>query len=89
MNLFGDVDGCITGHDRGAAVQTIRANHYSHSFPSGKSHVFRFADAIVVYSIPANKNLAAFVLGRPGIVWELTRLWAPDGHAKGSADARD
>ena len=31
---------------------------------------------------PANKNIANFLLGWPGNVWELARLWAPDGHAK-------
>lgn len=31
--------------------------------------------------VPANKNIAKFVLGVPGSVWELSRLWAPDQHA--------
>lgn len=64
------------------AKKTIIHNHYSHSFPSGKSHAFRIEDVVVVFSIPANKNIAKFVLGRECSVWELTRLWAPDGHKK-------
>lgn len=60
--------------------QIIIDNHYTHSVPSGKSHYFPFEDAVVVYSIPANKNIAKFLLGYPGKVWELSRLWAPDGH---------
>jgi hypothetical protein len=71
----------LTGAGRGEAVETIKAGHYSHSVPSGKSYYFRFEVAIVVWSIPANKNLAKFILNcdAPN-VWELSRLWAPDGH---------
>lgn len=67
---------------RVVAAQMIRERHYTHSVPSGKSHYIGFGDAIVVWAIPANKNLAKFVLGYPGNVWELSRLWAPDGHEK-------
>lgn len=66
---------------RQAAIETIRTNHYTHSVPSGKSYYVRFGDALVVWSIPANRNIAKFILGWPGKVWELSRLWAPDGHA--------
>lgn len=72
----------LLGEDRKAAEQVIRQHHYSHSIPSGKSHYVQCGAAIVVWSIPANKNLAKFVLGRAGNVWELSRLWAPDGHEK-------
>ena len=72
----------LLGGDRAAAADTIRRNHYTRSVPSGKSHYVQFGDAIVVWSIPANKNIAKFVLGWPGNVWELSRLWAPDGHEK-------
>ena len=72
----------LIGPDRIWAEQTIQQNHYTHSVPSGKSHYVAFGDAIVVWSIPANKNIARFILGWPGNVWELSRLWAPDGHAK-------
>lgn len=68
--------------DRDAAAATIRRHHYTHSIPSGKSYYVGFKDAIVVWSIPANKNIACFILGWPGNVWELSRLWAPDGHEK-------
>ena len=64
------------------AKNTICDCHYTHSWPSGKSWVYRFEDAIVVISIPANYNVARW-LGCPNNrVWELTRLWAPDGHER-------
>jgi RNA polymerase sigma factor (sigma-70 family) len=43
--------------EREAAVLMIKTHHYAHSVPSGKSYYFRYADAIVVWSIPANKNI--------------------------------
>jgi hypothetical protein len=71
----------LAGDARVQAIETIRTKHYSRSVPSGKSHYVQFGDALVVWSIPANKNLARFVLGgADGNVWELSRLWAPDGH---------
>ena len=72
----------LSGPDRDEAIETIKANHYTHSVPSGKSHYVAFESALVVWSIPANKNIARFVLGQAGNVWELSRLWAPDGHEK-------
>lgn len=61
----------------------IRQNHYTGSTPSGKSYyLLHDSGAILVWSIPANKNLTTFVLGTDGgNLWELSRLWAPDGHA--------
>lgn len=70
----------LSGESREAAIKTIRENHYTRSVPSGKSYYFYFESAIVVWSIPANKNIARFILKGPGKVWELSRLWAPDGH---------
>jgi hypothetical protein len=58
----------------------IIENHYTHSIPSGKSHYFKFEDAVIIFSIPANMNINRF-LGCEN-VWELSRLWAPDGHRK-------
>jgi len=72
----------LLGDDREAAERAIVANHYTHSIPSGKSHYIGFSDAVVVWSIPANKNIAGFLCCSPGSVWELSRLWAPDGHEK-------
>lgn len=72
----------LLGQDRDFAAEVIRRSHYTHSVPSGKSHYVAFKNALVVWSIPANKNIAAFILGWPGNVWELARLWAPDGHEK-------
>lgn len=75
-----DRDGLVVGKWRKVAESTIIKNHYSHCFPSGKSYIFKIRPALIVYSIPANKNLTRFVLGRDGCLWELSRLWAPDGH---------
>ena len=63
---------------RREAQATLIARHYTGSVPSGKSVYIQFDAAIVVFSIPANKNIARY-LGFER-VWELSRLWAPDGH---------
>lgn len=73
----------LTGAARQAAADLITERHYAHSVPSGKSRYFTFGESIVVFSLPANNNVARFLLGaagHPGNVWELSRLWAPDGH---------
>ena len=71
----------LSGPHRKNAEQTIKDHHYTRSVPSGKSYYVKYDDAIVVWSIPANYNIARFVLGwEGGTVWELSRLWAPDGH---------
>jgi hypothetical protein len=72
----------LSGDDRRRAADAVRENHYAHSVPSGKTHYFAFGPAIVLLSIPANLHCGRKVLGRPGVVWELTRLWAPDGHER-------
>ncbi len=72
----------LLAEEREQAKRTIRENHYTKSVPSGKSHYVAFGDALVVWSIPANKNIAKYILGWDGNVWELSRLWAPDGHEK-------
>lgn len=81
--LFACDDGCelLAGAARKDAEQKVRTFHYTHSVPSGKSFWFQFGNALVCFSIPANRFAANVCLGRPGIVWELTRLWAPNGHA--------
>lgn len=66
--------------DRVACEGLIKAHHYTHSVPSGKSLYVTYGEAIVVFSIPANYNISAWLLGRRNAVWELSRLWAPDGH---------
>ncbi|MBU0959872.1 MAG: hypothetical protein KKB31_08035 [Nanoarchaeota archaeon] len=71
----------LTGEERDEAEGVIRKTHYTHSVPSGKSHYIRFGSAIVVWSIPANKNLGRFILPLWNCkAWELSRLWAPDKH---------
>jgi hypothetical protein len=70
--------------DRRAAEAVIRAFHYTKPVPSGKSYYVVCGEALVVWSHPANYNAARHFL--PGlddpIVFELARLWAPDGHAR-------
>jgi hypothetical protein len=34
----------------------------------------------VVFAIAANKNKSNWPLDKPNAVFELARLWAPDGH---------
>ncbi len=70
----------LWGLERSRAATLVAENHYLHSVPMGKSHYMRFCDALVIWSIPSNNNIGKFLLGYPGIVWELSRLWAPDGH---------
>jgi hypothetical protein len=70
----------FAGSERSGVIEVIRRRHYTASVPSGKSYYVGFGDASVVWSLPANNNLAKFLLGGPGTAWELSRLWAPDGH---------
>lgn len=73
--------GLLLGVDRSEAIRSIVSNHYTGSVPSGKSHYFKFDDAVIVFAIPANMHASRAVTGRVGFVtWELSRLWAPDGH---------
>lgn len=60
--------------------EKIISFHYTKSWPSGKSFVYEFEEAIVVISIPANCKVAGWFGAGKNRVWELTRLWAPDGH---------
>jgi hypothetical protein len=61
-------------------ASTICNHHYTHSVPSGKSHYFYFDGAIVIFAIPANPYVSQFLTGEGNVVWDLARLWAPDGH---------
>jgi len=62
-------------------AERIIEHHYAHSVPSGKSHHVEIEEAVFVFAIPANPNIATFLLGANHNVWELSRMWAPDGHA--------
>lgn len=62
--------------------QMICANHYTGSIPSGENIFTQFEDAIVIFSRPANKNISNWLVGADNLVWELSRMWAPDGHRK-------
>lgn len=72
----------LRGLELKQAKANVKARHYTHLLPSGKSHWLAFGSAIVVWSIPANCNIGTFLLGEPCNVWELSRLWAPDDHEK-------
>lgn len=71
----------LTGPDKLEAEKTIKQNHYTHSTPSGKSYYVAYKAALCVWAIPANPYISRWLLGRDKVVWELARLWAPDGHA--------
>src|SRR5262245_42991257 len=72
----------LLGHARQWAQSVFSRAHYLHSVPSGKSHYFRYQDALIAFALPANPFVAQFLVGKAGTVWELARLWAPDGHHK-------
>lgn len=73
-DLFGTIS-------RDEMIKIIEQNHYSRCVPAGKSHYIPIDNAIVVFSIPGNPYIAGWLLGyEPASVWELSRLWAPDGH---------
>ena len=74
------LNGIIVGNARREAARLIRDCHYTGSVPAGKSHYVRYNEALVVWSLPANMHLTRFVLRFDGALWELSRLWAPDGH---------
>lgn len=65
---------------RREAEDIIRAGHYLKSFPSGWAYSYIYQGAVVVFSIPANKNLGTYLFAGTVEVRELARLWAPDGH---------
>jgi hypothetical protein len=66
--------------DRATAMKIIVENHYTHRFPSGWVRCYEFAGVVVIFSIPANKNLEPFIFDKPVQLRELARLWAADGH---------
>jgi hypothetical protein len=70
----------LKGTELEHAQATILRHHYMHSVPSGKSIYVAYETALVVWSIPANCNIGKFLLWEGAKVWELSRLWAPDGH---------
>ncbi len=75
-----DAVSLVVGEDRRDAERLVCSNHYAHSVPSGKTKVYVGRGAIVMFSIPANRFAGISLLGRESKVWELTRLWEPDGH---------
>ena len=60
----------------------ICAHHYARSLPSGEKIFAQFDGAIIIFSRPANKNVSRWLLGSDNAVWELSRMWAPDGHRR-------
>lgn len=70
----------LFGLDLRRAKTIVAENHYLRSVPSGKTLTFECGDAIVIIGISSNQFLPSF-LGFDN-VWELSRMWAPDGHEK-------
>ena len=70
----------LVGEHRAEAITAVERNHYAHAVSSGKTYWFSCGEALVAWSIPANNNVSNFLIGKPKLVWELSRLWAPDGH---------
>jgi hypothetical protein len=60
--------------------QLIASRHYTRSVPSGHSVYTQYRGAIIVFSLSANKNISRWLLGGDNLVWELSRMWAPDDH---------
>ena len=77
LGLFDLQDGRMPRRD---AEAVIRDGHYLHSFPSGWAYCYHHQGAVVVFSIPANKNLGPYLFAGAVEVRELARLWAPNGH---------
>ena len=64
------------------AKSLVLVNHYTHLLHSAKNHYLAFGGAIIIWAIPANPNIGTFLTGESCNVWELARLWAPDGHRR-------
>lgn len=71
----------LSGPSRLEAVRTLEQRHYTRSVPSGKSYYMAYKTALCVWAIPANPYVSRWLVGRDKVVWELSRLWAPDAHA--------
>ena len=72
----------LEGRFRDWAKFVFRTWHYARSVPSGKTHYVFHDPVFFAFSIPANKNISKFLIGEPNRVWELSRMWANDGHKK-------
>lgn len=60
----------------------IAAHHYTHSLPAGENIFTQFEEAVLIFSRPANMNISRWLVGDDNQVWELSRMWAPDGHRR-------
>lgn len=72
----------LDGRAREWAQTVFKTWHYAHSVPSGKTHYIFHKPVFFAFSIPANNNISKFLIGEPNRVWELSRMWANDGHEK-------
>ena len=72
----------VSGPKLAACQLLIEKKHYTRSVPAGKSHYFYWRGVLVVFSIPANMHIGRYILKRPCVCWELSRIWAKDGHRK-------
>jgi hypothetical protein len=64
----------------GFCREMITGRHYTRTMPSGKTWHYVHDGAVVLFSIPPNKNVSRWLLGEDNAVLELSRLWAVDGH---------
>lgn len=58
----------------------FRTKHYARSVPSGKAHYFACNGVFFAFAIPPNRNISRYLIGEDNAVWELSRMWASDGH---------
>jgi hypothetical protein len=70
----------VSAADWQACRDTLVAHHYMHSAPAYSTLYYRFEDCIAAFSPPSSPVLSRDMFGANGVLWELTRLWAPDGH---------
>jgi hypothetical protein len=74
----------LEGAELAAAKRIIKERHYLQSLPRGRVRWYGFDGVIVVFCwLPIfQMGLSRSIVGQPGmVIWDLARLWAPDGHA--------
>lgn len=84
-------DGPLMGAYKALAIEKVCRFHYLHSVPSVKTYWYGFR-GVVCFSIPPNKEIGKFLLGKENkenAVWELSRLWGPGWARKESPNYGD
>lgn len=72
----------LTGAEIKEAQEILRAHHYLGRPPQGRTRYIKFESALIVWALPSNFNAGAHFLPETEkpVIWNLSRLWAPDGH---------